>query len=432
MVLVALQGSKHKPMIDRPTPVPPPPTPAPPPGLTDVAAKRARAWRTVLLGAGLSVVFLGLVAIYLSFASVPNVSAPTTSARPAFVARATDTVVVIAPRFLVAPSLMADFEAETGLNVELIPYDNEETILTIGNTAPLNADVIVVAGSTIAQFAQSDLLAVLPARQISNLGRIDPTLRTLSRRYDQLGLSAVPLAWTNFGLGLNPAALNERLGVNASLDTWSILFDATQVQRAADCGIQGVDAPSLAFPAALLSLGLPPFSETPADIERASAAWETLQPYLMRFDTRGLGDNLAAGSVCLGLTSSAQVFKAQATARDAGRQLGLAFVSPREGAILRLYMLAQPRGAQNADKGAMLIDYLLRPDVSARLTNASWAANAVPASQLYVRQDIKDNAVIYPPLDAFNALLVEANPSAATVGLRNRFWLLLNAGPSPG
>jgi putrescine transport system substrate-binding protein len=430
MVLVALQSSKHKPMID--TPPSTPPTPASPPGTTDVAAQRARAWRTVLLGAVLSAVFLAVVAAYLTFGPGPNGGAATTPARPTFVARAPDTVVVIAPRFLVGPELLTDFQSETGLKVELIPYDNEETILSIANNAPLNADAILVAGSTIARFAQSDAVAVLPARQITNLGRIDPALRTLSRRYDRVGLSAVPLAWTTVGLGLNPAALSERLGVNALLDTWSVLFDATQAQRAADCGIQGVDAPSLAFPAALLSLGLPPFSEAAADTERASAAWETIRPHLMRFDTRGLGDNLAAGSVCLGLTSAAHLYKAQAAARDAGRQLGLAFVGPREGAIMRLYMLAQPRGAQNADKGAMLIDYLLRPDVSARMTNTSWAANAVPASQLYVRQDIKDNAVIYPPLDAFNALLVEANPSAATVGLRNRFWLLLNVGPPPG
>jgi putrescine transport system substrate-binding protein len=420
MVLVAAKLRKHKPMTE----TPPRPELEPTKTGAEAAERRSKAFGTFLLAAVLSALLLLAVGVYLALMPDPGRLRPTAPASQ----RSANVVVMLAPRHVVDADLLGDFESETGAAVELISYDNEESLLSASSDAALNADVILAAATSIQSLSKNGALNVLPARAIPNLGKLDPALRTLARKYDSTGLTAAPFAWTMLGL-----AVNRAIASNAprALDTWATLFDPAVLSTFEACGVQSLDAPSLAFPAALLSLGLPPFSDAPNDVERASAAWETIRAKITAFDTRGMAEALAAGKACLALSLAGDAYRARAQARDAGQPAGPEFVVPREGGILRLYMLAVPRAAQNSVRGAGLIDYLLRPEISARMTNAKGLANAVPASQLYVRQDIKTDAVLYPDVAAFARLIPDANPPPAAVGLRERFWQLMNAAKTP-
>jgi putrescine transport system substrate-binding protein len=400
------------------------------PSNAEAAAKRSKAFGTFLLAALLSGLLLIGAGAYLLLAPDPITRIPAAAPPVAPSTKPENTLTFIAPRSVIDPDLLSDFETESGLKVDLVSYDNEESLASIAVGSVLNADVILAAGTTIQGLERNTALSVLPARSIENLGRIDPSLRTLAKAYDPTGLSAVPYAWTSVGLGINAAALTSRLSKSQTLDTWALLFDPTLVASLSECGVSSVDAPSLAFPSALLSLGQPPFSDTPNDVERASAAWESIRAKIAHFDTRALTETLATGKACLALAPANNIYQARALARNAGQPFNIEFVMPREGSVLRLYMLAMPRAARQSERSAALIDYLLKPEVSARMTNAQWLANAVPASLLYVRQDIKNDANIYPGLDALARLTPEANPSQATISLRERFWLLMSSGGS--
>lgn len=399
----------------------------------EAAARRSKAFGTFMLPALLSVLMLLGVGVFLLSAPDPGTATSAAPSASVNIKRPENVVALIAPRSVIDVDLLRDFETESGASVELVPYDNEESLLSIAGSTSLNADVILAAGTTIQQLLRNRNVGhnVLPARSIANLARIDPALRTLAKKYDADGLYSVPLAWTAIGLGVNRADIISRLGASQKLDTWSLLFDPVIATKLNDCGVYSVDASSLAFPSALLALGLQPFSSTPNDVERASAAWESIRPKVTRFDTRILAETLATGKACLALAPASEVYRARAMARDAAQSVDLAFMVPPDGTLLRMYMLAQPRGAQNASRGAMLIDYLLKPEVSARMTNTHWVANAVPASQLYVRQEIKDDPIIYADIDAFRRLTPEENPTPAAISLRERFWQLMNSGGSP-
>jgi|GEM_PF-1915140 len=420
MVLVAALELKHKPMTATP------PQPESPPTKTSAAAaaRRSKAFGTFLLAALLSVLLLLGLGLYLLLAPDPGQLRPSAAPTAPVAARPAGVIAFVAPRNVIDAELLRDFETETGLTVELVSYDNEESLLNVAARADLNADVLLASAATIQRLSREGGLNVLPARVIPNLGKIDPALRTLARKYDASGLNAAPFAWTTVGLAVNRAAAD----APANIETWSTLFDPAQASRFTACGIYSLDAPSLAFPVALFSLGLPPFSDTPGDIERASAAWESIRDKINGFDTRGLVDALAGNKACLALSLAGDAYRARAQARDAGQAPGPEFVLPREGAIMRMYMLALPKAAQGQARAPALIDYLLRPEVSARMTNAKWLANAVPAAQLYVRQDIKDDPLLYPGVDAFARLTPEANPPAAAISLRERFWQLMSAG----
>ncbi|MSO96794.1 MAG: extracellular solute-binding protein [Rhodospirillaceae bacterium] len=396
----------------------------------EATARRSTAFGTFLLAAFLSSSLLALLAAYLLLAPAPIARPEASTPTPQAVADPAmkNVITLVAPRSVIMPDLLADFEIEAGLRIELISYDNEEALLGAAAGTSLSADVIVASGTTIKRLGAQSRLGVLPARVIASLGQVDPALRNLATAYDPGGLSAVPFAWTTIGLGFNREAVTQRLG-NANLDSWSLLFDPVQAAKLKDCGIRSIDAPSAAFPAALMSLGLAPNADTPADTERASAVLETMRASVAGFDTRTVGDALATGQACLVMAAASDIYRARNDSRDNAMPFSVQFIIPREGAMLRLYMLAESRAVKNAAGGAALIDYLLKPEVSARMTNSRWIANAIPASQLYIRQEIKDDPGLYPDVGAFSRLWAEQTPSQATVKLRERFWQLISVSP---
>jgi putrescine transport system substrate-binding protein len=110
-------------------------------------------------------------------------------------------------------------------------------------------------------------------------------------------------------------------------------------------------------------------------------------------------------------------------------------VVPKEAAVVWFDFLAIPKGNADTAHAVRLIDFLLRPGVAARLTNAKGFGNTVTGANLYVKPEIKTDAALLPDLATLPNVIDETAPPPAAVGLRNRFWQLINgpqdAAPKP-
>ncbi len=76
--------------------------------------------------------------------------------------------------------------------------------------------------------------------------------------------------WGTTGLGYNLKKVRERLGAEAVVDSWSILFDPAKVSKLASCGVHVLDATEELFPAALRYLGLNPDTKAEGDLRKAA------------------------------------------------------------------------------------------------------------------------------------------------------------------
>src|SRR5437762_3033669 len=83
-------------------------------------------------------------------------------------------------------------------------------------------------------------------------------------------------------------------------------------------------------------------------------------------------------------------------AREAERGVELAFRVPREGAQMSIDMLGIPKDAPHPDNAHRFIDYILRPEVVAAITNAVSYPNPNLAARPFVATDIRDDPGIYP------------------------------------
>ncbi len=122
------------------------------------------------------------------------------------------------------------------------------------------------------------------------------------------------------------------------------------------------------------------------------------------------------------------MIQAAARAREAGRTFRITYVAPREGAQLWFDMLAIPADAPNPDAAYAFIDFLLRPDVMAGITNQVRYPNAVPASRPLLQTEVANDPSIYPGPEALTRAFLAGTPAPAAERLRARLWARFKAG----
>lgn len=401
------------PMMLDPDERPAPPSPPPPP-------RKVPSWMLALV---LSLVLMLGWAIYINVAPAPNPATPPASAPIAAAPAAANELRVLVWRKSVDPDIISAFENEAGVKIVREDYDTNEQLTALMDAGHVTQDVVLVSGIDLKHLIDRDLLQ--PMVPLANRAALDPTLMARAAVYDAENQHSVVALWGSVGLGYDAAKVTERLG-EGPIDSWATLFTVDSAQKLADCGIQIVDSPRGVFPIALTYLGLPPDSAKPEDTETATRVWETIRPFVSKFATQDVAENLADGKICLTLATSGDVYRARA--HNAANAANLHYIIPKEGSIAWFGLLAVPKAAANATAAAKFIDFLTRADIAARLTNTSGLSTAVRAADAQIKPEIKNDPALSPEASA-SRLVSEIEPSDAAAALRNRFWQLINAPP---
>ncbi len=394
------------------------------------------------LGGILSLIVLAAWAIFLQFAPAPESMTPDSlpPAPEAAVPPAPETQAaapghdlrLLVWRNVVPAEIIAGFEAESGLKVAVTPIDTIDQVGAMADGNALASDVMVLSGAGVKRLLAADLLAPLPP--LAAAPALDPAIIARTGVYDPGNGHAAVVQWGTMGLAFDAVKAGEALGA-ADIDSWRTLFDPDAMAKLASCGVQVVDSPAAAFPVALTHLGRPAESASAEDTEAASRAWEAVRGSIGKFATAGIVDALAEGKVCFALAASGDAYQARRKVRAAGAgpdiRPDIRYVVPKEGTIVWYALVAVPKASANTAGAAKFADYLLRPDVAARLSNAQGLANAIPSSTSAVKADLKDDAMLMPPPAAFAAFTPEMEPTAATAALRKQFWQLISTPPAP-
>jgi putrescine transport system substrate-binding protein len=106
--------------------------------------------------------------------------------------------------------------------------------------------------------------------------------------------------------------------------------------------------------------------------------------------------DLVNNSICLTLEWSGDVATARSRAKEAKTGANLAYFVPREGAVITVDMMAIPADAPHPRNAEIWMNYLMRPDVMAGITNYIHYPNGYTASLPLVEASIKTDEAIYP------------------------------------
>ncbi len=295
----------------------------------------------------------------------------------------------------IAEDTIANFEKETGIKVRYDVFDSNEVLeakLLAGNTG---YDIVVPSAHFVARQIQAGIFRQLDKSKLPNYKNLDAEAMKVLAGYDPGNQYIIPWMWGTTGIGYNVAKIKERMP-DAPVDSWKILFDPEIVSKFKDCGVVTLDASSEVFPTALRFLNLPTGSQSAEDLAKVEELVMKLRPSIKYFHSSQYINDLANGEICLVLGWSGDVFIARDRAAEASNGNEIAYSVPREGALMWFDTMAIPKDAPHADNAHKFIDYILRPEVVAAITNYVNYPNANAASLPFVNDDIKNDKSVYP------------------------------------
>ncbi|WP_373321107.1 polyamine ABC transporter substrate-binding protein [Paraburkholderia flagellata] len=328
----------------------------------------------------------------------------------------------------IASDTVPNFQKQTGIHVRYDSYDGDDTLQTKLLAGSSAYDVVVPTSNYLAQQIRAGVYQKLDKSQIPNLANLDPALMKLVAQVDPGNQYGVPWAWGTTGIGYNVQAVRKRLGENAPLDSWALLFDPQNLSKLKGCGVSLLDAPDAAFAAALQYMGRNPNSNNPADYQAAYEVLKKVRPYVTQFSSAGYPDDLVNNDVCVVLGWSGDVGLARRRAVDAKKSYEIKYVNPKEGGLLWFDVMAVPKDAPHPEAAMKWINYIEDPKVNAQITNEIFYPSANKPARQLVTPAIAQDPDVYLPDSVLNKMTLAMPRSAEIARLQNRLWLQLKSG----
>jgi putrescine transport system substrate-binding protein len=294
----------------------------------------------------------------------------------------------------IAPDTVANFEKETGIEVRYDTFDNNEVLETKLLTGHTNYDIVYPTENYFDRQLRAGVYRKLDKKAIPNLMNGDPEIMRRIAVHDPGNSYAVPYMWSTTGLGYNVEKVRARLGAGVP-DSWALLFDARNAEKLRDCGIAIVDSPLEVFESVIIYLGHDPNRRDPRDIAAAYEVLHKIRPFVSRIDPDVM-PGLSSGEICLALAWSGDVEGARNRAKEASTGANVAYLVPREGALMTIDMMGIPADAPHPKNAQIWMNYLMRPQVMAKITNYIRYPSGNLASLAFVDPAVKDDPSVYP------------------------------------
>ena len=286
----------------------------------------------------------------------------------------------------IAEDTIRNFEKETGIKVRYDNFDNNEIVhakLVAGKTG---YDIVVPSSNWAKLQIDGGLLRKLDKSQIPNLRNLDPAVQAQLARMDPGNDYMVNWLWGFTTVGINVEKVKAALGSTPMPDNaWDLVFKPEYISKMKGCGVAFLDSASEVVPAALHYLGKPSFSKNPSDYSAATNLLKSVRPSVTLFSSSGYINDMANGSICRALGWSGDINIARQRAIEGKTGQNIQALIPKTGGLLFFDVMVIPADAARPGNAHKFINYMLRPEVSAGLTNKVFYANPTLASKQFVK-----------------------------------------------
>jgi len=320
------------------------------------------------------------------------------------------------------PEVIHQFEQETGIKVRCDLFDNNDTVEAKLLAGHSGYDIVFPSAAPYMK-VQIEAGAYQPIdhSQLSQWDNLDPLLLEEMRTTDPEGLYGIPYYWGTIGFAYVEEEILKRMP-DAPVDSYRMLFDPDVVSRFAEGGVTLLEEAIDVYPQVLTFLGKSYDSTDKQELAEAQAQLLKIRPFIQRFSSTRLGNDLIEGQTCLSQAWSGEIHQAQRRAKAAGQKMNIVYVIPKEGSGLWIDGMGIPRDAPHPKNAHKFIDFLLRPDISARISEFSGVSIANRRMEPYLSKELATNTIIYPPLEVRKKLHLDRPQSEAYERKRTRLW----------
>ncbi len=242
----------------------------------------------------------------------------------------------------IAPELIAKFETETGIKVNVDGYNSNEDLLTKLQAGASGYDVVTPSQHFLKIMVDEGLLEDIDAHSLAAYQAVDVKWR--SQWWDPTNEFSIPVAYGTAGFTVN------RDQYTGPVDSWAVYFEPS-------AELQGKIA-SLSYPdevigAAQLYLGVPFCSEDSAEMKKVLDLLMAQKPFVAAYTSDNIENRIGGGEVAAHFWWDGNSMK---TRMNDGAKIE--FAMPKEGLVGWLDSFAVPKGAPNVDNAKAFIDFM--------------------------------------------------------------------------
>jgi putrescine transport system substrate-binding protein len=313
----------------------------------------------------------------------------------------------------IAEDTIKNFEKETGIKVRYDTFDNNEILhakLVAGKTG---YDIVVPSSNWAGIQISGGLLQKLDKSKLPNYKNLDPAIMGALSKTDPGNEHIIPWLWGYTTVGINVDKVKAALGdLPMPANAFDLVFDPKYISRLKSCGVSFLDSASEIVPTVLHYQGKYAYSKNAADYRDAPALLQKVRPFVTLFSSSGYINDMAGGSICVALGWSGDINIARQRAIEAKNGVKIEALIPSIGGVPFFDTMAIPADAANVENAYKFINYILKPEVHASLTNKVFYANPNKESLKFVKPEVANNPTVFlKEADAKKLVAVDQVPN---------------------
>ena len=327
----------------------------------------------------------------------------------------------------IAPETIPKFEAETGIKVNYDTYDSTYLVDTKLLSGRTGYDVVMHAGQNSTRLIPLGIFTPLDKSRLQHWDDQDPDVVKLLEAYEGTTDHSAIYTWGSTGIAYNLDMVLTR-APEANLESGDLLFKPEIVSKLADCGVTMLDEADDVFPMALTYMGRDPNSTDAEDVQAVEDLIARVRPFIRYFSSTKMINDLPNQEVCVAMSWSGDYAQAAARAVEVGRNIDLRYSVPIEGSRLWFDGMYIPSDANNKNNAYKFIDFMMRPENIAAVSNFVYYANGVVTSKPFLLPEVLNNPGIYPDESVRDRLFIATVLPLKQERVRNRAFARIKSG----
>lgn len=284
----------------------------------------------------------------------------------------------------ISDEIRSGFEQEYGVKVIVDTYGTNEDLLAKLKAGATGYDIIMPSDYMVSKMIQLELLEKLDRDKITNFEKISPFY--LDKYFDPNNNYSIPYTFGTAGIAYDSSV------ITSDIDSWEAFWDENHKNQFSMLDDQR-ETPGVA----LKLLG---YSLNTKDMDQLQQAKEKLieQRDLVKQYKNEAEELLISGDVVMAHCWSGDAFRA------AEKRPTIKYVIPKEGSSQFIDNVCIPKSAPHLDLAHNFMNYLLRPDINAKISTFTMYGTCVPAAKEFLPKKLLDHEFIYPSKETMQSL----------------------------
>ena len=298
------------------------------------------------------------------------------------------------------------FTEATGIGVNYMTYDSNETMYTKLKTGGATYDVIIPSDYMVARLIREDMLAELNFDNIPNYALVGDAYK--NTEFDPENKYSVPYTWGTVGVIYNTKYVDE-----ADTGSWDLLWNEKYKGK-----ILMFDNPRDAFGIAEAYLGYSVNTESSAELNAAAELLLAQKPVVQDYVMDQIFDKMEHEEAWIAPYYAGD-YLLMVEENEA-----LGFYFPKEGFNFFIDSMCIPKNSEHQAEAEAYINFLCNPEISGENLEYLGYSTPIEGARDYMDPETAESEIAYPPqsvLDkgtSFLALSTEATQEMDSLWLK--------------